>query len=729
MALDERYMTSLSLQEIFADKDTGLLLAGGTVEFFCDDNRNNHKLVFELTGAPPNYAYSALPTTMTLGTAGQFVDPDGNDIKVYYYPYDDNGDIELYYIEVRNSEGTLQFTREGFPNLSSGNDPTADGDAKSNMLVNPQFADINFNATDGLTINYSGSTTTEVDIAPGWTLSIAHTGSGTATVTRTALAANANNVTNPPYALTLTPGTNVSGFYLYQRLSNDPGIWSSKSATVPFYIASSVTTNSPTSLSVYYSPSGAGTEVLLDTINNVSGLYQEDKATTLIDPADSTSTGETGYVDIQLRLATGAASTVTSVQALGTYSDDENVRYEQLPVNMQKSNLFYYYNPILQEKPIPSWLVGWDFPLNPAQWGSAYGAAAIGIGKSAYVWDQTIVYQGTDSGFSASRDASGALKLTVAKNNTALALVQYIEQSVARDILSNRMSVHVAAKMANGADVPFQVGIYYTTDAMLPDIKAANYLSLVSNVAADGTITAGNGNWTAVGRSNLGIAKGTLTTNAANEFNEYKFKGWDADGAAYVESATYVAIVFAIGEMSAGDIVDIKSISLCSGDIPTRPAAQTLGQVLEECQRYWEQSYRSGVAAGTVTNDNALIKAQSAFLTGTTYTMATDGFSIEFRNEKYWNAPTVTIYNPVSGGSASVRGFVWGKGSASAGSGNIAMGSIWSASADTKGVTYDLAGYDESITEGSGAAGGWAGGYIKLHYTVDSRLGVVNVQD
>ena len=39
----------------------------------------------------------------------------------------------------------------------------------------------------------------------------------------------------------------------------------------------------------------------------------------------------------------------------------------QNSVNRQNDYLFHYYNPLLQYKPIESFLIGWDFPVNPAQ--------------------------------------------------------------------------------------------------------------------------------------------------------------------------------------------------------------------------------------------------------------------------------------------------------------------------------------------------------------------------
>ncbi len=120
MALDSRYVTTTSLEEIFVDKDSGELLANGTLTFYEDDNRAVPKLVYELTGAPPNYTYTAFPNPITLSSVGTVQDNGGTNTPIYYFPFDANGDVQLYYIVAKNEDGVVQFTREGFPNTTNG---------------------------------------------------------------------------------------------------------------------------------------------------------------------------------------------------------------------------------------------------------------------------------------------------------------------------------------------------------------------------------------------------------------------------------------------------------------------------------------------------------------------------------------------------------------------------------------------------------------------------------
>jgi hypothetical protein len=119
MALDPRYVLAPSLQMYFVDKDTGLPLSGGLVYFFEDDARTIPKPVYEISGSPTAYTYTVLPNPVILSSVGTFQDNTGSDILPYYFPFDVNGNIELYYIAVYDSSGVLQFTREGWPNTSA----------------------------------------------------------------------------------------------------------------------------------------------------------------------------------------------------------------------------------------------------------------------------------------------------------------------------------------------------------------------------------------------------------------------------------------------------------------------------------------------------------------------------------------------------------------------------------------------------------------------------------
>jgi hypothetical protein len=142
MTLDPRFIVTSDLESYFVDKDSGAPLAAGIVTFYSDINRITKKPVYQLTGSPPNYTYSALPNPSILSGVGTFQDESGNNIVPYYFPYqgtpdDSDGTIELYYITVQNMDEVDQFTREGWPNVtSSGN---LDNEGFRNFIPNGQF--------------------------------------------------------------------------------------------------------------------------------------------------------------------------------------------------------------------------------------------------------------------------------------------------------------------------------------------------------------------------------------------------------------------------------------------------------------------------------------------------------------------------------------------------------------------------------------------------------------
>lgn len=142
MGLDPRFVLAPSLEMYFVNKDDGTPLSNGKVYFWEDNARSIPKPVYEISGTPPNYSYTVLPNPVTLSSVGTFQDGSGNNILPYYFPFDGTPDtttntIDLYYIEVFDQDGVLQFTREGWPNFTEANVET-DQDV-TNFVPNGQF--------------------------------------------------------------------------------------------------------------------------------------------------------------------------------------------------------------------------------------------------------------------------------------------------------------------------------------------------------------------------------------------------------------------------------------------------------------------------------------------------------------------------------------------------------------------------------------------------------------
>jgi hypothetical protein len=142
MSIDPRYVLAPSLQEYFVDKDTGLPLAGGIVTFYQDNSRTVLQPVYELTGSPPNYSFTALPNPLTLSGVGTIQDSSGNDVLPYFFPFDSDGNPSLYYITVMSAGAVPQFVREGWPAASFGGGGGGGGSAIStdnNLIINGTF--------------------------------------------------------------------------------------------------------------------------------------------------------------------------------------------------------------------------------------------------------------------------------------------------------------------------------------------------------------------------------------------------------------------------------------------------------------------------------------------------------------------------------------------------------------------------------------------------------------
>lgn len=142
--LDSRFICTSDLELYMVDNATGLPLSGGIVSFYSDVNRTELKPVYQLTGSPGNYTFSALSNPCTLSSAGTFQDDQGNNIVPYYYPFtgtpDENtGEQELYYIVVQNSGLKPQFIRQGWPQAAGSEvNPVLDAEI-DNLIPNGQF--------------------------------------------------------------------------------------------------------------------------------------------------------------------------------------------------------------------------------------------------------------------------------------------------------------------------------------------------------------------------------------------------------------------------------------------------------------------------------------------------------------------------------------------------------------------------------------------------------------
>jgi hypothetical protein len=638
MSLNPLFFVSMDLEEYLVDNDSGAPLSNGYIQFWKDDDRTVPKSVYELTGAPPNYTYTALPNPVILSAVGTPVDNSGNSVSLYYFPYDADGNIELYFIQVYDSNGTLQFSRQAWPNITSSTNPAeADADI-SNELSNPQFVEINFALSNPMTITISGAGTTVSSVAPKWDLVTTTTGAATVIVTRNAVTGTSAYPSNPPYTLTVTGGSNISALVLRQRLYNNPDIFAPAVGGANGYISASVLLAPNSSAIMQYQPNGQVAQTLLSA-SNVSGLYEQFNATVQLSAANNSNNGDTGYVDILVNLSASGTTTLSNLQIIGLESDVASVGFDQTAANRQRDQLFNYYESPLMAKQIPSYLIGWNFPQNPAQFlGPTIAASSAGANTSAYKWDQTILFQSVNSGAAVSRASSGALRVT-ATNATQFALIQYLPAADAKLILNQAMSVNVAALSPQIGGIVGTVGLYYTKDVSLPSTASNN--SIVATLGSTGIPLTFNGNWTEVPRSGLGPAKFTVGSSSTTNFNDYGLNGWDMLGAADSSLATFFAVVVGFATLNLAGTIDISSISLVPGSIPCRPGIQSDSAVLQDCQRYYSSSFNAGVVPGATLGTSAGVV--SIVSVGNVLAGGFFEFPVSMRS-----TPTVTLYNPIN---------------------------------------------------------------------------------
>lgn len=720
------------LQQVIIDKDSGELLSAGSITFYSDVNRSVLKPIYQQVQLPNNeYSFVELVNPVTLNAIGALSDDNGNDIQIYFYPYEGlptdevRGAIELYYIEVYSSGGVLQFTREAQPpGISSGTNPQDTFEATDNIISNPQFVEVLFAPTSGHTYTVSGSNVV-TPIAPDW--EVETSGTGTFTVEQEELSV-LNAPGEPPYSLTIS-SAGIDSIFLRQRIYQSPRLLGSSYVSASLAAAS----NSVTSIIMNYVASDGYTAEIMNKETTSDGNFTtliNDEAS-LLDSTNTNTPDAPGYIDIEIVIEAEVSVKITSVQVIGVQNAESNTPFLQESTARQIDHLFHDYKPQLIYKPIPSYLVGWDFPLNPSQRGATVAAPALGgVNRAQYCWDQTILFQSVDSSLAVARGAASELQITATLASKG-AIIQYLEAPLANKILNSPLAVNVSAKTNATAGLVATVSLYYTADATLPVLTAGTCQSLVATLDANGKPSGLTGTWVEVPRTQ-GNAQITIESNATTEFNDYSLTGWDASGVAGVNSATFFAIVVGFAELSITKTLNINSISLCAGDIATRPAPKPYDQVLRECEFYYEQTYEAGIAPGTNTASNlrfVVMQAQDEGGSNNVYAYSTP-FTLEFSSIKR-AAPTVTFYTQ-AGVSGSVTAFLYyaltGTLVFTTASAACVVTTFWTVNATTgrKALFYA----PKVITPLTSVANGsstntFASAGITMHYTLDARLGLI----
>lgn len=347
MALDPRYIPAFSIEEVLLNKDTGAPLSGGLVYFEQDNQRGVLKPVYQITGTSPNYTYIQLPNPVVLSSIGTFEDSLGNPVIPYFYPYDEAGNVEYYYVRVTSSEDVAQFDREAVPYVPLSNTSEVLS-VITNELSNPQFSVVSFDQTSSsYTYNFSAVTNEVVNIAPDWDLIVSAPAAGTVTLSQLKPDGSLNIITNPGTLLTIS-SSGLTKLQLRQRLYGSPNLWGSGYFSASFvaktYSGTEVTVN------MYYSQSNGVVvdQLLVSATLPSNGEYVAFPGNALIPDSTSSDNFPTAYIDIYFDIPLSVQIDITSAMVAFTgESSINNISYDQESFARQVDHLYHNAYPIV----------------------------------------------------------------------------------------------------------------------------------------------------------------------------------------------------------------------------------------------------------------------------------------------------------------------------------------------------------------------------------------------
>jgi len=587
-----------------------------------------------------------------------------------------------------------------------------------NQITNPQFALINFTSPLILT----GITDPDpIEVAPGWFLDLA--GTGNVTVSQVPLNNTNENTSNAPYALRLQlTGWDTDGVFLRQRFQQNGMLWANK--TVSSTVTARVTGVFQEIHADLVPSIGTPTRVL--DAPTVTGTFVEYTGHGTLPDTTNSNTPPAAFIDYKLALPSTTDIYVSSIQLIVQDAEDlSEPAFEQDSINRQIDHTFNYYKPQLAYKPIPSLLTAWDFSLNPAQFvGPSVNIVQTG---ATYLWDQTIG-ESVVGAVAVTRDSvTGGFEATTANADEGFYIMQYLSGEQAKKIVGSKMAVNVQAFRGEaGGSVTCTVYLFCSRAAgAFPTLPIP-----IGNMTADGTFTVSAANWTEIPRSGLGEAYGTLSAvNRAdysnlNDATDLNFNGWQLVDPAQISDTDKFAIVVTFSCPTSGTVVSIGSIGLMSGDIATRPAPQTLDQVLAECEYYYEKSYDTNLFAGSNTTSGQEFGEQLTNVSGGNIQLITRKFGIQYRRVKRI-APTsvnnsLILYTP-PGTASNVLGIIRNGGSSFANA-PIPISNWQIEGPGSKYVSFLPVNVTPLVS--SAGVDNFSEAYVAFQYVADVRLGM-----
>lgn len=724
MSIDPLYIPLFTIEEVILDKDTGLPLSGGVVKFYIDLQRQTPKSVYQISNTPPDYTFTDVGSTFTLGISGTFVDINGNPFVPYAYPYDADGKVELYYVTVESAGGVAQFTRVAVPHIPEANVPPSELTSTDNELSNSQFVEVNFPA--GITTLSVTGTNTVTPVAPGWDLITS--GSGTVTLERLE-PTNASVATNPPYALRINADSALgSSVTLRQRLNNSPSLNRGNYISATFTVA--VISGGSSAISMIYAPSTGTSTTLIPSVNvSTDGSYHSYPGNALI-PQQANTAASSGYVDINLIIPTSRNLSITSLQIVGV-SFSEDIPFDEQTADRQKDHLFHYYEDAAVHQPKSNLLTGWIFGQNPWQFRAT---ANSNVATNTYTADQTIIVQQAYVDGAVGNNisvAQGSAAQNLAFNVRAVtaankfSMIQYIDPSTIAPYWGRTLSVMLRGSLILGAThtttPQFKVRLIYRTT--LP-ATTAQAVPVSSWTNIDNSIP-GLAGWTYITSTNDPTY--TLTSTAQN----FTFNGFvlPASSASTMTLGIMIIMMNNLDSTGTPDQLLFDEVSLVHSDFAVKADPLTADETLRRCQYYYEKSYQNNDYITTRTLTGSLIKPISVNRAGASFDGFASPFEFEFNSIKR-AAPAISIY-AYNGGAddelGKVRATYYQDGTAITGGtspNNATLTTFYNApTVSTKNVFYTTLNHAGAMVTGTGYTDN-ASSTITFQYLADARLGV-----
>lgn len=634
-------------------------------------------------------------------------------VDIYWDP-GTSSDPKTYRIEIRRGNtqsAPLIYLIENYVPGEGGGEinPTDIGFTTDNQITNPQFSIVNFVSPFSLTATVA----TDIQIGPGWVLSLTTSGTGTVVLSQVPLnsAALTKNPSNAPYALRLT----LSGWTdvkLKQRFTQNGMLWANQ------FVSSNITARSDDANALISARLVSSLGTVLGTVlhnTSVGGLFTEYSDGDQLDDTINTNIPPSAWIEYQLQLQNNVDIYITSIQLIVSNFAIKPV-YEQDSIERQIDHTFHYYEPQLAFKPIPSILTAWDFTLNPNQ---INGTPINSTPK--YLWDQTIAQSIKGNLVATKNSAFKGLSIVNASANESFFLMQYLTSPKSVETIISQLSVNINGfSVANSVTATVQLFVTKNsgTIPILP--------TLIGNLN-DGTST-GNAEFTltdTTGWQEIPLTPGYDQSKELSDTEDTYFIGFD--GSAFFSSlntAPSFCIVVSFFVPTINTVMYFNSISLVPGEIPTRPAPQTTDEVIRECFYYYEKS-AIGTFASTA-NSLFLNQAATFSIPGNGMSVYASPFTIDYKVNKR-TTPTVVLYSTTTGAGGMVRAFAYysNAGVFQSKDADRAIASFWDSNIGTSYTSYSPNTVNVLISQGPPATLNYAAGGIKFHYEVDARLGVV----